>query len=386
MKIKALISSIVTLCFSIVVAFNVIFIPAKAASAANIDELTNQPVLIENQETKRYLFSDGSAIKGNRGAEGGWKASSGFESPNVVGADANYYNRALWKIIPQGNSFLIENQETKRYAFADGPAIKGNRGDEGGWKASSGFESPNVVGADANYYNRALWKIIPQGDNFLIENQETKRYLFSDGPAIKGNRGAEGGWKASPNVVGADANYYNRALWKIIPTSKAASAACDNTAQKNLAVNGSFEKPVVDLVRFEQSIEGWQASEGGVIELGNQNITTPSEGSQFVELDSNQVSKIEQNIPTQTGKTYKLSFAFSPRPGTADNKLNVRWGDTSVVQLDKSGEGLTAPEWKVYSYDLKANSASTRLSFDDLNEKSDGLGSYLDAVSVQLCQ
>ncbi|MEC4816880.1 MAG: lamin tail domain-containing protein, partial [Scytonema sp. PMC 1069.18] len=115
------------------------FITAKAASAANINELLNKPVLIENQETKRYLFSDGAPIKGKRGDEGGWLASSGFESPKVVGTDANYYNRALWKIIPNGDSFLIENQETKRYLFSDGDPIKGKRGDEGGWLASSGF-------------------------------------------------------------------------------------------------------------------------------------------------------------------------------------------------------------------------------------------------------
>ena len=71
--------------------------------------------------------------------------------------------------------------------FQDGPKIKGSRGAEKGWKASSGFEAPAVVGADANYYNRALWKIIPRGgDKYLIENLETKRYLFQDGPAIKG--------------------------------------------------------------------------------------------------------------------------------------------------------------------------------------------------------
>ncbi|MFN6463663.1 MAG: lamin tail domain-containing protein [Nostoc sp. DedVER02] len=126
---------------------------------AKLNELLNKPVLIENQETKRYLFSTGEPIKGERGDEGGWLASSGFESPKVVGADANYYNRALWKIVPNGDSFLIENQETKRYLFSDGKPIEGQRGDEGGWLASSGFESPKVVGADANYYNHALWKI-----------------------------------------------------------------------------------------------------------------------------------------------------------------------------------------------------------------------------------
>jgi len=187
---------------------------------ANINDLLNKPVFFESQETKRYLFSTGEPIKGQRGDEGGWLASSGFESPKVVGADANYYNRAIWKIIPNGDSYLIENQETKRYLFSTGEPIKGQRGAEGGWLASSGFESPKVVGTDANYYNRALWKIIPSGDSYLIENQETKRYLFCTGEPIKGQRGDEGGWLASsgfesPNVVGADANYYNLALWKI---------------------------------------------------------------------------------------------------------------------------------------------------------------------------
>ena len=182
--------------------------------------LLDTPVLIENLETKRYLFSDGPAISRERGAEGGWLASSGFQSPNVVGADANYYNRALWVIRKQGDAFLIENLETKRYLFSDGPELSRSRGSAGGWLASSGFQSPKLVGADANYYNRALWVIQPQGSAFLLANLETKRYAFSDGPAISRDRGAEGGWLASsgfqsPNSVGADANYYNRALWLI---------------------------------------------------------------------------------------------------------------------------------------------------------------------------
>ncbi|XP_028415657.1 uncharacterized protein LOC114539018 [Dendronephthya gigantea] len=179
--------------------------------------------LIENVETKRYLFQDGEKLKGERGSEGGWLASSGFESPKCVGADANYYNRAYWKFVPQGeDKYFIENVETERYLFQDGPKIKGNRGSEGGWLASSGFESPKCVGADANYYNRAYWKLEPQGDGkYFIVNVETQRYLFQDGPELKGERGSEGGWLAnsgfeSPKCVGADANYYNRAYWKII--------------------------------------------------------------------------------------------------------------------------------------------------------------------------
>ena len=106
----------------------------------------------ENVETKRLLFQDGELLRGDRGEERGWLSHSGFQSPQVVGADDNYYNRALWHILCQNN----ENVETTRYLFQDGDPIKGRRGAEGGWLAHSGFESPNVVGADANYYNRQI--------------------------------------------------------------------------------------------------------------------------------------------------------------------------------------------------------------------------------------
>ena len=177
--------------------------------------------IIENVETKRYVFQTGDPISGDRGAEGGWKASSGVEAPKVVGTDANYYNRADWRISPQGEDrYFIENVVTRRYLLQDGNSIKGNRGDEGGWKAGSGFEAPKVVGADSNYYNLAYWKILPQGDGrYFIENVETQRYLFQDGERI-GERGAEQGWLAStgfesPSLVGTDANYYDRAYFKI---------------------------------------------------------------------------------------------------------------------------------------------------------------------------
>jgi hypothetical protein len=177
---------------------------------------------IENVYTQRYLFQDGPKIKGDRGGEGGWLASSGFESPKCVGADANYYNRAYWRFLPQGDDkYFIENIETERYLFQDGPKIKGERGDEGGWLARSGFEAPKCVGADADYYNRAYWKIEPQGDKYLIVNVETQRYLFQDGPEIKGKRGDEGGWLArsgfeAPKCIGTDVSYYDRAYWKIL--------------------------------------------------------------------------------------------------------------------------------------------------------------------------
>lgn len=199
------------------------YLDCPSISTPGTKKIFNGTYLIENAVTQRYVFQDGNPIQGNRGDEKGWLAHSGFQSPKVVGADANYYNRAYWKITHCGDGkHTFENMETKRLLLQDGEPLHGDRGEEGGWLSHSGFQSPQVLGADANYYNRALWYILLQSNgNYFIENFETSRYLFQDGEPIKGKRGAEGGWLAhsgfeSPNVVGADANYYNRAYFRFV--------------------------------------------------------------------------------------------------------------------------------------------------------------------------
>ncbi|NEN92036.1 MAG: DUF642 domain-containing protein, partial [Okeania sp. SIO3H1] len=172
---------------------------------------------------------------------------------------------------------------------------------------------------------------------------------------------------------------------------------CENTAQNNLVVNGSFETPVVPGVGFETSIEGWELVQGPVIELNSLYITYPNltdvyDGSQFVDLDSlatqeygKTITKISQKIPTQPGKTYKLTFAFtgSGTSTTEHDKLNLRWGDELVEALDKV-DGETT--WEVKTYNLQAKSTETVLSFDNLNEVADGYGTHIDGVSLNLCQ
>ena len=77
-----------------------------------------------------------------------------------------------------------------------------------------------VVTADANYYRRAQWKLVPIGaGQWHIESLVTGRWLFetSDSGLIQPGSGHEGGWIGVHNkpVVTADANYYNRACWKM---------------------------------------------------------------------------------------------------------------------------------------------------------------------------
>jgi hypothetical protein len=168
----------------------------KSLKCANV-------VMLKNKETNRYAFSTGCPVHNN---EGGW-----LKSPNIVGADANYYNRARWCMNKSGDVYLFQNTETKRYIFSTGKKHTGPDGNEGGW-----LKSPNIVGADANYYNLAMWKLIKRGDAYMLKNVNTNRYLFSTGKKHTGADGNEGGWLKSPELVGADANYYNRALWYIV--------------------------------------------------------------------------------------------------------------------------------------------------------------------------
>lgn len=159
------------------------------------------------------------------------------------------------------------------------------------------------------------------------------------------------------------------------------------THAAELVANGGFEQPVLNSGTFGYfaSIPSWSllpGSKGNGIEIQNTAAGNAFEGKQLVELDSNGVTGIFQDLFTTVGETYQLKFAFSPRPGVAQNLMNIYWGGNLVDALSANGVGLTNPNWQVFTYNLTASNAVTRLSFDNLNEVSDTLGSYVDGVSV----
>ena len=91
-----------------------------------------------------------------------------------------------------------------------GNYFTGERGLEGG--VSNGNY---ITGASADYYNLGSWKILYQGEgNYIIENYANKIYLYGD--EIPGDCGCEGGVAEASACLESDANYDDRALWKII--------------------------------------------------------------------------------------------------------------------------------------------------------------------------
>jgi Protein of unknown function (DUF642)/PEP-CTERM motif len=179
----------------------------------------------------------------------------------------------------------------------------------------------------------------------------------------------------------------------VLPLSvavKPAAAIVPQSTPTNIVTNGSFENPKLNNGGWGlfNSIEGWNVLEGsqGNIEVQNNAAGKAFDGNQLVELDSTGVSGIFQNLATVIGQTYKLEFAFSPRPGVAENTLNVKWGDKLVDTLTANGASLGETMWKTFTYNLVATSTTTRLSFDNFGEKSDSLGTYIDKVSVSAAQ
>lgn len=158
-------------------------------------------------------------------------------------------------------------------------------------------------------------------------------------------------------------------------------------ASADLVVNGDFEAPTVPGGSYQifppPPVPGWTLSSGPGIEIQNHVAGSPYTGNQFVELDSDANSSMYQDLATAAGERYTLSFAYSPRPGVAgdSNGIEVFWDGSLVVSLALSGIGNSDTVWQVYSFDVMATGALTRLEFAATGI-SDSFGGYIDAVSV----
>ena len=179
---------------------------------------------------------------------------------------------------------------------------------------------------------------------------------------------------------------------------------------QNLIVNGGFELPLVQSSLlwdiFPSGTPGlawlveWAGNYPGAptpanIELQTRiPLWTPYEGDQYAELDSDyhhpggtpevdQSSiRISQDIPTCPGGIFELSYAWSPRPGNPDNKMEVYWGGTLIARYDESGVGHTSTGWTLATHKLTAPGATTRLEFVEVGVP-DNQGMFVDAVKVK---
>lgn len=180
--------------------------------------------------------------------------------------------------------------------------------------------------------------------------------------------------------------------------------------QENLMQNGSFEDPeVTDSAAWDIFPSGtgdldWTVSWVGPYTTSTANAELhrgvngwqANNGRQYTELDSDwdgpvgslngeQASVIlSQEVPTVPGRTYELSYAFSPRPGTAaaQNRLEVS-EDNFVLNTiaGTDGSANTSTTWTTYTDSFVAEDGSTNIAFKDLGTP-DSVGTFLDDVQL----
>ena len=153
----------------------------------------------------------------------------------------------------------------------------------------------------------------------------------------------------------------------------------------SIVVNGSFEESNLPTGTWGlfSAIPGWTLAAGPSIEIQNHVAGNPFDGDRLLELDSEANSAVFQDLDTVVGKLYVLRFAFSARPGTVDNSMNVFW-DGSLVSptINADGSALSDTQWTEYEFNVIAQTASTRLQFSGITIGQNSYGAYIDAVSV----
>lgn len=184
---------------------------------------------------------------------------------------------------------------------------------------------------------------------------------------------------------------------------------------ENAIINGSFEAPIVttpqkwDVYSSGATDLGWRVEWAPSVPDSYQGTNKPypaklellagysdwnaQSGNQYAELDGDwdgpsgslggEPASVEiyQDLTTTAGKTYNISFHFSPRPGTdaSNNTLEFSWDGDVIDTISQAGGSDV--NWTNYTYSLEATSDITRIQFADRGT-SDSLGTFLDNVVV----
>ncbi len=162
--------------------------------------------------------------------------------------------------------------------------------------------------------------------------------------------------------------------YESLETRKMLSADLD--AARNLVANGDFED--------QQSTEFFafaNVDETNVQEIDFRTVNTRF--STFAQLDivAGQLDSIAQDIATESGADYLVSFDLRGRPvGESDSP------DTNDVEVFFGGESLGVfrggDRWQTINVAASADGGSSRLEFREIGSGSDGRGILLDHVAV----
>ncbi|MEY4983731.1 MAG: hypothetical protein RIR62_1997, partial [Pseudomonadota bacterium] len=130
---------------------------------------------------------------------------------------------------------------------------------------------------------------------------------------------------------------------------------------ENILVNGGFEAgQATGSVGYFTSVGGWTNPAGGTLEVwgsGAGGEGGAAEGSNFIELDNDlAVDVIRQDVQTQAGESYTLTFSAQQR-GTGSDSVEVWWRGTLL------GTITPTVDWSSYSFTVTGSGGTDRLEF-----------------------
>lgn len=177
----------------------------------------------------------------------------------------------------------------------------------------------------------------------------------------------------------------------------AAHAAVVRETSTELIANGGFEVPALagswgivplsdtSLAWTVAPVTAWDEGEPQGLEL--QRIWTPDSGVQYAELDAYCPVAVSQNIGPCGDGLYSLRYAWSPRPGVAQNAMEVWWNGSLIATHSASGVGNSDTAWSHETFAFMAGPSASpfTLEFRETGPN-DQLGMLLDSVSVVCAQ
>lgn len=160
-------------------------------------------------------------------------------------------------------------------------------------------------------------------------------------------------------------------------------AASSTASAVNLLVNASFENPVVTVAQLP-AIPGWTRTCGTSIELQNTGSTglLADDGRQWWESDGVDNTCLAQSVPSALNRVYRLSLAHSPRPGVANNSVDVRFNGQTIATINANGVGNTGNVWTTYTYTVVSYGPVATVEIG-ASGPVDLLGGFVDDVQLE---
>ncbi len=155
----------------------------------------------------------------------------------------------------------------------------------------------------------------------------------------------------------------------------------------NLIVNGDFETPLVPdrcLAVSGDQLPGWKIERGDV-DVTASTLWQSAHGDQSLDLNGFSRGIISQEVHTEPGQWYRLTFSYSanPHPDDTGRVAEVQWGDKLLTTLKPELATTDDMKWKKQEFVVQAKEKATTLVFISLTPGAYGVA--LDDIALVKC-